>query len=88
MTEYRLKIDKEVTITDETLRAYINDIFHKNYRQSSYDILRAAKKKKGSIIAYYNFINAYNDYKDGDDSSSNTCCMSVDLARELLKKYK
>lgn len=88
MLEYGAELDKVVNVSDEILRVYVNDIFAKEYRQSSYDILREAKKKKGSIIAYYNFINAYEIYKDGDDSSANTCCMSVDLARELLKKYK
>lgn len=86
--EFRKRLDKEILISDETLREYVNDIMAKEYRSSSYDILIKAKNSKGAIIAYYNFINAYQLYENGEESYGNICCMAIDAARDGLKLKK
>lgn len=88
--EKREKLDKEIFITDEELRAYVDEIFEEEYRNSSFNTLTRAKNSTKAVTAYYNFINAYQLYENGEDSYGNVCCMSVDHARELLrnKKYK
>ena len=85
--EYRKKMNKEIEVSDETLRKYVDEIFAEQYRQSSFDALIKAKKKKGAIKAYYNFINAYHLYENGKSSFSNICCLAVDYAKELLRKH-
>ncbi len=84
--EYKKKLDAEIFITDEDLKLFVDDIFAKEHRYSSYTTLLMAKKTPKAIIAYYNFVNAYNLYKNGDESYSNICCLSVDRAKELLKR--
>ncbi len=84
--EYRKKMDKEIEVSDETLKRYVDDIMAKQYRQSSYDVLIKAKNSKRSITAYYNFINAYQLNENGEGSYGNTCCLAIDWAKELLKK--
>jgi hypothetical protein len=64
----------------------VDDIFRKEVRRSSYETLLSAKNNSRAIIAYYNFINAYQLMQQGEVSYGNTCCMSVDHAKELLKK--
>ncbi|VAW11317.1 hypothetical protein MNBD_BACTEROID03-286 [hydrothermal vent metagenome] len=86
--EYFATLDKEITVSDETLRMYVNDIFAKNYRQSAYDTLREAKMKKSTIKPYYHFINAYHLHQEDEDSYSNACCMSVDFAKKLIRDSK
>ena len=85
--EYWKKLNKEIEISDETLRKYVDEIFAKQYRQSSYDTLIKAKKKKGAIKAYYNFINAYHLYENNKPSYGNICCSAVDYARELVRRH-
>ena len=77
---------RPIEVSDEELRIFVDDIFAKEYRNSSYNALIDAKKTPKAIAAYYNFINAYHLLKQGEDSYSNICCMSVDRAKELLKK--
>lgn len=84
----REKLDKEIMVTDEELKIFVDEIFAEKYRNPSYDTLIKAKTNPKAIIAYYNFINAYNLNKKGEESYSNTCCMAVDLAKELLKRKK
>ena len=86
LKEYRKKMNKEVEVLDETLKKYVDDIFAKQYRRSSYDTLIMAKNKKAAIKAYYNFINAYHLYENGEQSFGNICCLAVDYAKELLRK--
>lgn len=86
--EEREKLDREIKVTDEDLKIFVDDIFAEEYRKSSHDILIKAKTNPKAIIAYYNFVNAYNLYKKGEESYSNTCCMAVDLAKKLLKKRR
>lgn len=57
-------------------------------RTSSYNILIAAKNNPKAIIAYYNFLNAYQLIEKGDDSYGNICCMAIDFAGDLLKKKR
>lgn len=86
--EFRIRLNKEILVSDETLRKYVNNIIIKEYRSSSYDILIKAKNSKSAITAYYNFINAYHLYENGEDSYGNICCMAIDSARDRLKQKK
>lgn len=52
-------MDSEIYVSDEELRQFVNEIFAKEYRSSSYQILLDAKKNKKAKVAYFNFINAY-----------------------------
>jgi hypothetical protein len=84
--EYRQKMNKVVSIPNETLRTYVDEIFRKDLRNSSYYIFLEAKNHPRAVIAYYNFINAYNLHQNGEDSYGNICCLALDRAKELLKK--
>jgi len=84
--EFNSKLDKEVSIPDQVLEEYVNDIFAEEYRVSSYRILLEAKNSRKAIKAYHNFINAYELQANGEDSFGNICCMSVDYARDLLRE--
>lgn len=82
------KLDKETIVNDEVLKSYVDDIFHEDFKTLSYNILKAAKKNPKAISAYYNFVNAYQLYELGEESYGNICCLSVDKAKEILKKAK
>lgn len=84
--EFRNRLDKKILISDEILRKYVDNIIVKEYRSSSYDILIKAKNNKRAITAYYNFINAYQLYENGEESYGNICCMAIDSARDRLKQ--
>ncbi|PKV49217.1 hypothetical protein ATE84_1237 [Aquimarina sp. MAR_2010_214] len=84
--EFWSKLNKEVSVSDEVLEEYVNDIFAEEYRVSSYRTLLEAKDNPKAIIAYYNFINAYNLQDNGESSFGNICCMSVDSAIDLLRE--
>ncbi|GAA4273733.1 hypothetical protein U6A24_02650 [Aquimarina gracilis] len=86
--EFWSKLNKEILISDQVLKEYVNDIFAEEYRVSSYRILLEAKNSRKAIIAYHNFINAYELQANGESSFSNICCMSVDYAKDLLKEEK
>lgn len=86
--EMREKLDKENFVADEELKRYINEIFREGIRDSSFDTLIAAKNNPKAIISYYNFVNAYQLYENGDESFGNICCLSLDKAKELLKKKR
>ena len=86
--EDQKKLDREIFVSDEELRVFVDDIFAKEYRNSSYNTLLQAKVNPKAVVGYYNFINAYNLYKAGEESKGNVCCMAVDWARDLLKKRK
>ena len=81
-------LNKEITVSDEILLTYVDEIFAEKYRRSSYNLLIKAKRNERSVKAYYNFLNAFEFYKNGEDSYSNICCISVDLAKDLLKPKK
>jgi hypothetical protein len=57
--EFRDKLDREIYVSDEQLKVYVDDIMGEDFRYSSYNLLIEAKKKPHTIIAYFNFINAY-----------------------------
>ena len=86
--EYKEKMDKAVSITDEELKEYVNKIIRKDLRNQSYDILIRAKNNPNSIRAYYNFINAYHLYETGNESMGSICCLAIDLAKELLQRKR
>lgn len=84
----RLDLDAPIEVSDEVLKGYVNKIFAKEYRNSSYQFLLDAKKFRDTRIAYFQFINAYNQVENGEDSMGNVCCLTVDYARDLLKIRK
>ena len=67
-------LDNIISISDEDLKICVDEIFAEQYRTESYRKLLKAKNTK----YYFNFINAYNFYKNGKDSYANICCMAVD----------
>jgi hypothetical protein len=80
-------LSNEVYVPDQELKNFVNKIFAKNYRISSYDILLEAKNHPVARNAYFNFINAYQKHLE-DDSFGNICCLAVDRAKEILKSRK
>lgn len=86
--EFFKMLDKEIIIPDEELKAYVDDIIREDLRNSFYNILIEAKKSPKAIIAYFNFVNAYKMYAEGNDSYGNICCLAVDKAKDLLKTKK
>lgn len=82
--EYWEQLNREITVTDEELKKRVDEIFLEKYRRKAYNTLILAKNNPKAIIAYYNFINAYNSYRKGEDSG-NACCHAIDTAKELLK---
>ncbi|WP_203293581.1 hypothetical protein [Luteirhabdus pelagi] len=83
---FRKKLNAPVEVSDETLRQYVDDMLRKDIRRSSYELLIKAKNNNQAVIAYYNFVNAYQLTKKGEDSYGNICCASLDVAKRLLKK--
>lgn len=90
--EFNEKLDKEVFVSDEQLKAYVDDIFREDLRFYSYTTLLEAKKSQKAIKTYFNFVNACQLYQAGQGSYGNICCMAVDSAKVLLstkpKKHK
>lgn len=82
--EYNEKLDTEAFIADEQLKIYVDEIFSKEHRNQSYNILIRAKKNPNSVRAYFNFIQAYHLYKAGNETMANICCLTIDLAEDLL----
>ncbi len=82
---YRQKLNNPITVTDDTLKMYVDDVFGKDFRYSSYQTLLDAKNDPIAIRAYYHFINAYQLAENDDHFSTNICCLAVDEARRLLK---
>ncbi len=80
------KLDIETVISDEALKAYINDIFREDIRAMAFRTFMRAKESETAKRAYYQFINAYQLYREGDDSYGNICCLALDLAEDLLRK--
>lgn len=80
---YRKKMNKEIFVSDEELKIFVDKIFSEKYKTSSYNTLIKAKNNPKAIIAYFNFINAYN-LSINEESYENVCCLSVDLAKKLL----
>jgi len=71
----KMDIDNEISISDDILKKYVDNIFAEEYRDISYRKLIEAKTN--DIMNYYRFINAYNKSKEVD-SYVNICCMIVD----------
>ncbi len=84
--EFWSKLNKEVSVSDQVLEQYVNDIFAEEYRISSYKTLLEAKDNPKAITAYHNFINAYELQANGESLFGNICCMSVDSAIDLLRE--
>ncbi|MBN1340985.1 MAG: hypothetical protein JXA03_16775 [Bacteroidales bacterium] len=86
--ETKEKLDREVIVTDEQLRNYIDALIKEDLRIHSYNILLQARSNPDSIRVYYNFVNAYQLYQNGDESMGNICCMAIDLAKDLIRKKR
>jgi hypothetical protein len=82
---FKAELNKENFVDDETLKTYVDDIIREDLRNSSFSTLIKAKNKPKAIKAYFNFVNAYQIYKNGDDSYGNICCLAIDDAKKLLK---
>lgn len=85
---FNAELDKEIFVEDEVLKTYINVIIREDLRNSSYMTLIEAKNKPIAVKAYFNFVNAYHFYEQGEDSYGNICCMAIDDAKYLLKPGK
>ena len=85
--QHNLILNNPILVSDEELRLMVDEIFARKYRTSSYSTLVAAKNNPKAIVAYYNFVNAYNLSKP-DDSFANICCLAVDSAKSLLRKHR
>ncbi|SDW24880.1 hypothetical protein [Aequorivita viscosa] len=83
--EFRNKIDKEIKVTDDVLKNYLDDLMAKEFRDWAFNILVKAKNHPKAKSSYYNFVNAYLLHKN-DGSFGNVACLAVDRAEELLKK--
>lgn len=79
-------LDNPIEVSDEELEQFVKNIFAQEYRRASFNTLIQAKNKAHAKVAYYNFINAYNLYQNGNEAYSNICCMTIDLAHKLLRK--
>lgn len=84
--EQKKLLDQEVYIQDEQLKTYIDKIYEKEFRNSSYYTLIEAKNTPRAKVAYFNFINAYRMVENGKESYETICYMLVDYAKELLKR--
>ncbi|RYM33330.1 hypothetical protein ERX46_10320 [Brumimicrobium glaciale] len=82
---FREKLDAEIVVTDEELKSYVDDLLRKELRTSSYNLLIKAKNDKNAIKAYYNLVNACQLTASGERSYGNIACMSIDLAKSLLR---
>ena len=80
------ELDKPVAISDEELKACVNNIIHEDFKSQSFRILKSAKTDPRAVKAYYNFINAYRLYQGGDKSFGNICCLAIDRAKKLMRK--
>jgi hypothetical protein len=80
------KINPAIFIPDDLLKEYIIDIFRKDLRSGALRTFLRAKNSETAVKAYFNFVNAYNLYKEGNDAYSNICCMALDRAEALLRK--
>ena len=85
--QQNLLLNNPILVSDEELRLMVDEIFARKYRTSSYSTLVAAKNNPKAIVAYYNFVNAYNLSKP-DDSFANICCLAVESAKSLLRKHR
>ena len=83
----RERLNKETFVSDEELKRYVDDIIREDLRRSSYNTLVAAKNIPKAIGAYHDFVNAFQVYESGEQSYGNICCLAIDKAEELLKKF-
>jgi metal-dependent HD superfamily phosphatase/phosphodiesterase len=77
------KLKPEVYMTNDELEQAIFNLYESQYIKDVYETLIEIKKK--DIKYYFEFVNAYNLYKDGDNSYGNICFMIVEAAKENLK---
>ncbi len=80
------RLDRPVEIDDEILKKYIDEIFRRDLRTYAYHIYRRAHNSSTAKKAYYQFINAYELSNGGREGYGNICCLTLDLAEDLLRK--
>jgi hypothetical protein len=78
-------LDKEIIIPDEQLKSYVENLFDREFQNSSFLTLIEAKNTPRAKVAYYNFVNAYHLVENGKESYETICFLSVDYAKDLLK---
>jgi hypothetical protein len=83
--EPAVSLDTPTQAPKEELKKMIEDVFSPEFQVSAYQKLVDASQKADTAVAYYNFINAYHLYQQGNLSYGNICCLSVDNASRLLK---
>lgn len=83
--EKRKKLRQPIFIPDTQLREFVNEVFAKEWRGSSYETLILAKKK--APVAYFEFINSYLIAKENNCKDKYLASI-VDWARILMKKQK
>lgn len=83
--EKRKRLRQPIFIPDTQLREFVNEVFAKEWRGSSYETLILAKKK--APLAYFLFINGYLLSKE-NNMNEIPLTQCVDLARILMKKQK
>lgn len=80
------KLNTEIYVSDELLNEYVNEIFREEIRVFAFRIFCRAKNSQTAQKSYFNFINAFQLMKDGNDSYGNICCLALDSAEEKLRK--
>ena len=85
---FKQALDKEVSVTDETLKSSVDAIFREDLRKKAFHTFKLAKTDTKAVVAYYNFVNAYELYASGEESYGNICCMALDLADEKLRPVR
>ena len=86
--KFRDKLGQEIFVDDQVLKKYVDDIIREDLRNSSHKVLMEAKNNPKAVIAYFNFVNAYQLFEKGDESYGNICCLAIDNAVELLRPKK
>ncbi len=84
--EQAAKLDLGIYVSDDQLKAYVDDIFREDLRKEALRTFIRAKSSTKTIKAYFNFVNAYQLYEKGEDSYGNICCLALDHAEMLLRK--
>ena len=82
--ELYAELSTEITVPDEKLKEYVDDIFREDLRVSAYRKFLEAKTHPTAVRGYYHFINAYHKHQE-NGRWGNTCCLALDTACELLK---
>jgi len=84
INEMMAKLKPEIYVTDEELKDMVIELSIPESVDEIYNIL--IEIKEIDIKLYFEFINAYNLYKGGDNSYGNICFMVFETAKMVIKK--